>query len=210
MHYAVTRIPNGRSLEISRKQWSSRNRGALSSVLLSEPPLGRFRHEFNAHAQGIWSRVHGRRHTRAVNGRALKEVTFVCYVVATLLRCYVCRVRPYTWKMIFQSQMIYVRSVDKWRLWNAWRNFKCSLQVQRWRSCSTGVFKNCFNSVTLLHCSGRAFEWIWRCEEWCVIVGFSSVCCFVQIGKCLCSLGVQPTFRGRLVRSCSVDKVFTQ
>ena len=74
--------------------------------------------------------------------------------------------------------------------------------------CSQGLFF--FNNVTLLQCSGRACEWIWRCEDWCVIVGISSVCCFVQIGKCLCSLGVQPTFRGRLVRSCSVDKVFTQ
>jgi hypothetical protein len=65
-----------------------------------------------------------------------------------------------------------------------------------------------FSNITLLQCSGRLCEWIWRCEDWCVIVGISSVCCFVQIGKC--SLGVQPTFRGRLVRSCSVDKVFTQ
>jgi len=113
--------------------------------------------------------------------------------------------------MIFPSRMICVRSVDKWRLWNVWRNFKFNIQVQRWRSCSTGVLKDSFfNNVTLMQCSGRACEWVWRCEDWCVIVGISSVCCFVQIGKCLCSLGVQPTFRGRLVRSCSVDKVFTQ
>jgi hypothetical protein len=43
-----------------------------------------------------------------------------------------------------------------------------------------------------------------------VIFSSSSDFCFLKIGECVCSLGVQRTFRRRFARSCSVDKVLAK